>query len=69
MNDVEEARKDGLSERWASLEMATGAWFVEALWAALDIAEFAAVMKEAADRQRKAMDRKRAMRLLRRGAK
>ena len=69
MKDVQDARKDGLSEKWESLEMATGAWFVEALWAALDLTEFATVMKEAAARQRKAMDRKRAMRLLRRGAK
>ena len=69
MGDVQLARDDGLSERWESLEMATGAWFVEALWAALDIAEFSKVMADAAGRQRRAMDRKRAMRVLRRGAK
>ena len=69
LSDVQAARRDGLSERWASLEAATGAWFNEALWAALDIEEFAVVMKAAADRQRAAMDRKRAIRILRRGAK
>ena len=50
-------------------EAATAVWFCEACWAALDIAQFAETMREAAQRQRRALDRKRAFRLLRRGAK
>ena len=69
VRDVEEARRDGLEERWDALEAATAVWFCEACWAALDIAQFAATMREAAQRQRRALDRKRAFRLLRRGAK
>ena len=51
------------------MEAATAVWFCEACWAALDIAQFAETMREAAQRQRRALDRKRAFRLLRRGAK
>ena len=69
VRDVEEARRDGLEERWDALEAATAVWFCEACWAALDIAQFAETMREAAQRQRRALDRKRAFRLLRRGAK
>ena len=49
-------------------EQAPQDW-IEACWAALDIAQFAETMREAAQRQRRALDRKRAFRLLRRGAK
>ena len=69
VKDVEEARRDGLEARWDALEAATAVWFCEACWAALDIAQFAETMREAAQRQRRALDRKRAFRLLRRGAK
>jgi len=69
VRDVEEARRDGLEARWDALEAATAVWFCEACWAALDIAQFAETMREAAQRQRRALDRKRAFRLLRRGAK
>ena len=62
VKDVEEARRDGLEERWDALEAATAVWFCEACWAALDIAQFAETMREAAQRQRQALDRKRAFR-------
>ena len=35
VKDVEEARRDGLEERWDALEAATAVWFCEACWAAL----------------------------------
>lgn len=69
VRDVEEARRDGLEERWDALEAATAVWFCEACWAAMDLSQFAETMREAAQRQRLVLDRKRAFRLSRRGAK